>query len=274
MLPFVRHSINAVLRMRVGLFIPCYIDQFYPDVGLATVEVLEKAGVSVEYPEGQTCCGQPMTNTGCVDSATPLAKRFVEIFADFDYVVCPSGSCTSMVRHHYHDLLHDDPGYQKVQKSSFELCEFLHDVLGLRSWEGVFPYRVGIHQSCHGLRELRLEGCSEEMRLRPGKVKSFLQSLRGIELTQLTRPDECCGFGGTFAVAQEAISVMMGEDRLADHRQAGTDVLTATDMSCLMHLEGLIRRQKMPLAVMHIAEILAGRKPKQPFAPAAISTAR
>lgn len=258
--------------MRVGLFVPCYIDQFYPDVGLATVEILEKQGITVEFPVEQTCCGQPMSNTGCADAAKPLAKRFVEIFADYDYVVSPSGSCTSMVRHHYHDLLAHDAAYEKVQKSSFELCEFLHDILGLTSWDGEFPYRVGVHQSCHGLRELRLEGSSEEMLKRPGKVRGLLQSLRGIQLSELTRPDECCGFGGTFAVAQEAVSVMMGEDRLADHRKAGTDVLTATDMSCLMHLEGLVRRQKMPIAIMHVAEILAGRKPTRPHSPAPLKS--
>jgi L-lactate dehydrogenase complex protein LldE len=255
--------------MRVGLFIPCYVDQFYPDVGLATLEILEKQGLTVEFPDAQTCCGQPMSNTGCVAAAVPLAERFVEIFADYDYVVCPSGSCTSMVRHHYKEMLAGNAGYEKVKKSSFELCEFLHDVLGLTQWDGEFPYRVGLHQSCHGLRELRLDGCSEEMRERPSKVRGFLQSLRGIELTKLSRADECCGFGGTFAVAQEAVSVMMGDDRLADHLQAGTSVLTATDMSCLMHLEGLIRRQKLPIAVMHIAEILAGRKPVRAHTPAA-----
>ncbi|MEY4566549.1 MAG: Lactate utilization protein [Planctomycetota bacterium] len=259
--------------MRVGLFIPCYVDQFYPDVGMATVEVLEKLNLEVDFPAEQTCCGQPMLNTGCTSAAVPLAKRFVEIFAEYDYVVCPSGSCTSMVRNHFHELLHDDPGYLKLQKKSFELCEFLHDVLGLTRWEGEFPYRVGIHQSCHGLRELRLEGCSEEMRSRPQKVKGFLSGLTGIEFTQLKRPDECCGFGGTFAVAQEAISVMMGDDRLEDHQQAGTEVLTATDMSCLMHMEGIIRRNKIPMAVMHVAEILAGRKPTKPWKPSEIKPA-
>lgn len=269
---FPRLNTTSVHSMRVGLFIPCYIDQFYPDVGLATVDILEKQGLTVDFPAEQTCCGQPMSNTGCTDAARPLAKRFVEIFADYDYVVSPSGSCTAMVRHHYHDLLPHDAAYEKVQKNSFELCEFLHDVLGLRQWDGDFPYRVGIHQSCHGLRELRLEGSSEEMLTRPGKVRGFLQSLRGIQLSELSRADECCGFGGTFAVAQEAVSVMMGEDRLADHKQAGTDVLTATDMSCLMHLEGLVRRQKMPVAIMHVAEILAGRKPTRPHSPAPLKS--
>ena len=246
---------------RVGLFIPCYIDQLYPEVGIATVEILEKYGVDVDYPAGQTCCGQPMANTGCSEEVAPLARRFLELFRPYDYVVCPSGSCTAMIRQHYADYFPDPTEYRLLQKKTFELCEFLVDVLRVESVPGKFPYRVGLHQSCHGLRELRLGSCSEVVGTAFSKAQQLLSGLQGISFTQLKRADECCGFGGTFAVSEEAVSCMMGKDRIHDHEQGGTQVLTAGDMSCLMHLQGLLRRDRKPMAVMHIAEILAGRQP-------------
>jgi L-lactate dehydrogenase complex protein LldE len=245
----------------VALFIPCYIDQIYPQVGMATAELLERCGVTFEFPEAQTCCGQPMANTGCRNEARPLAEKFLQVFSPFEYVVAPSGSCVAMVRHHYEDYFRDTPqydAYQLLKRRTFELSEFLTDVVQVKKLGGKFPYRVGLHQSCHGLRELRLGSSSEVMGETFNKAKSLLSLLDGIEFTQLQRPDECCGFGGTFAVAEEAVSCMMGEDRIHDHEQAGTQVLTANDMSCLMHLEGLIRRKKKPIRVMHLAEILAG----------------
>lgn len=245
---------------QVGLFIPCYIDQFYPEVGLATVDLLERFGCTVDYPEGQTCCGQPMANTGCVDQTRPLAEQFLEVFGSYEYVVCPSGSCTAMVRHHYEEYFHDNSAYEALRGKVFELTEFLIDVLKVERIEGEFPFRVGLHQSCHGLRELRLASSSEVVGPAFNKSRQLLETMRGIELVTLTRPDECCGFGGTFAVNEEAVSCMMGLDRLHDHTQAGTQVLTANDMSCLMHLQGLISRRKMPIRVMHVAEILAGRQ--------------
>ncbi len=142
--------------MRIGLFIPCYVDQFYPNVGMATVDVLERYGrskspdLTIDFPEAQTCCGQPMANVGCVKEAEPLAKRFLEIFKDYDYVVCPSGSCTAMVRHHYEDYLAGQPGFEELKSKTFELCEFLHDVLQVDHIEGQFPHQVGLHNSCHG----------------------------------------------------------------------------------------------------------------------------
>jgi L-lactate dehydrogenase complex protein LldE len=243
----------------VGLFIPCYVDQLYPHVGMATVELLEKCGVNVEFPTAQTCCGQPMANTGCTEQARPLAEKFLQVFAPYEYVVAPSGSCVAMVRHHYEEYFHGRPEYEALRKKTFELTEFLTDVLKVGKIEGRFPYRVGLHQSCHGLRELRLASSSEIVGKSFGKAEQLLKGLEGIELVSLARPDECCGFGGTFAVNEEAVSCMMGEDRIHEHEQAGTQVLTANDMSCLMHLEGLIRRQQKPIRVMHIAEILAGR---------------
>lgn len=243
---------------KVGLFIPCYVDQLFPQVGMATVELLEENGFTVEFPTEQTCCGQPMANTGCTEQTRPLAERFLEIFGKYEYVVAPSGSCVAMVRCHYDEYLAGRPGFEELKAKTYELTEFLVDVAGVKRIDRRFPYRVGLHQSCHGLRELRLGSSSERVVAPYGKSQQLLSLLDGLQLVQLERPDECCGFGGTFAVAEEAVSCMMGDDRIHDHETAGAEVLTAGDMSCLMHLEGLIRRQHKPLRVMHIAEILAG----------------
>jgi L-lactate dehydrogenase complex protein LldE len=225
---------------------------------MATVRVLERAGVQVDFPEDQTCCGQPMANAGCASDAAPLAEKFLRVFGGYEYVVAPSGSCVSMVRNHYGPFLGGRPEFERLRPRVYELCEFLHDVLGLKKVEGRFPRKVGLHRACHGLRELRL-GASSELRIQPfDKVRTLLGSLEGIELVELARPDECCGFGGTFAVAEEAVSCMMGRDRVADHERAGAEVIASTDVSCLMHLGGLLRRDRRPLQVMHVAELLAG----------------
>lgn len=244
--------------MRVGLFIPCYIDQLYPRVGIATLRLLEHFHAGrVEFPPSQICCGQPMANSGCMADARPAAERFVATFRDYDYVVAPSGSCVAMVRHHYHGLVSDEAALAKLQAKTFELCEFLTDVLQVEPPAGHFPRRVGLHQSCHGLRELRL-GSDSELNVPPfNKSERLLSRLDGIEFATLERPDECCGFGGSFAVYEEGVSCMMGRDRIADHLRAEADVLTAGDMSCLMHLDGLIRRDRRPLRVLHISELLA-----------------
>ena len=234
-------------HMDVALFVPCYVDQLTPQVGLATVELLERLGVIVHYPEAQTCCGQPMANAGCADPL--LEKRFLEIFAPYEYVVCPSGSCTSMVRNHY---VADSP----VRRRVYELTEFIVDVLK-RPLPGRYPHKVGLHKSCHGLRELRLGSGSERRVPAFDKARSLLEPLEGITLVQLERPDECCGFGGTFAVAEEAISCAMGKSRIADHEQAGAEVIVAGDQSCLLQLQGLLSRAGNPLHTLHIAEVLA-----------------
>ncbi len=247
--------------MRVALFVPCYVDQLWPGAALSALRVLEAHGVEVTFPEEQTCCGQPMANAGCAEDAAPLARRFLEVFGGYEAVVCPSGSCTSMVRNHYAAFLAGRPGFDALRKGTYELCEFLVDVLGVKGAAGRFPHRVALHQSCHGLRELGLGVPSESMRPRVNKVDGLLRSLEGIELVPLARPDECCGFGGTFAVAEEAVSALMGKDRLADHEKAGAEIVTGTDVSCLMHLEGLARRDGRPLRFMHVAEVLAEALP-------------
>lgn len=246
--------------MSVALFVPCYVDQLYPDVAIATLELLERLGVDVVYPDGQTCCGQPMANTGCVDDTQPVAKRFVEIFADYDTIVCPSGSCTAMVREHYdHFFAEDDKAFEHVRSRTFELCEYLHDELKVSQLDVHFPHRVSLHQSCHGLRELRLAQSSESMTPREDKIRNVLNLVHDIEWCEPARRDDCCGFGGTFAVNEADVSAEMGRARIADHISTGSEVLASADMSCLMHLQGLIRREKRPIQVMHVAQILVGR---------------
>jgi L-lactate dehydrogenase complex protein LldE len=246
--------------MSVALFVPCYVDQMYPDVAIATLELLERLGVDVTFPPGQTCCGQPMANTGCNDEAAPVARRWVELFADYDAIVCPSGSCTAMVRHHYAEYFaDDDPAYQQVQSRTFELCEYLHDELKITNLDSHFPHRVSLHQSCHGLRELRLGASSESMQPRENKVRNVMNLVAGIQWVSPARTDECCGFGGTFSVNEADVSAAMGRDRIADHVQAGSEVIASADMSCLMHLQGLIRREKNKISVMHVAQIMMGR---------------
>lgn len=245
-------------KPRVGLFIPCYIDQLFPQIGLATLHILKQCGLDVHFPVEQTCCGQPMANTGCTGETKPLAFKFLQIFQPYDLVVGPSASCVAMVKLHYEEYLDGVPGFEDLKSKTFDLVEFLTDVAKVERIEGRFPHKVGLHNSCHGLRELRLGKSSELVQITFSKARRLLELLDGIQLTTLQRPDECCGFGGTFAVAEEAVSCMMGQDRVHDHEQAGTEVLTAGDMSCLMHLDGLIRRDKKPIRVMHIAEILAG----------------
>lgn len=241
--------------MHVGLFIPCYIDQFYPRVAIATLEILEKFDMNVHYPLNQTCCGQPLANSGFESASVKTYELFVKNFYQYDYVVAPSASCVHHVRDHF-DIIEQTNIITKVRNNVFELCEFLVKIMQIDKIEASFPYKVGLHKSCHGLRALRLEKSSEIIEEDYSVVKSLLCKVNGLELTTPDKADECCGFGGTFAIKEEAVSVKMGIDRLRDHIINGTQVITATDMSCLMHLEGIIRRRKLPIQVKHIAEIL------------------
>ena len=241
--------------MKVGLFIPCYINQLYPQVGIATLELLEKLGVDVYYPKGQTCCGQPLGNSGYEEDSKGACQVFVENFKEYDYIVGPSGSCIYHVKHHF-DILEQTPAVKKVRNNAYELCEFIVKILGRTDIGASFPYKVGLHKSCHGLRGLKLGSCSETMDAYYSTEEVLLNQVEGLELMSLKRKDECCGFGGTFAVFEEAISVKMGKDRIQDHLDSDVQVITGADHSCLMHLEGLINRNKQPLKVMHIAEIL------------------
>lgn len=245
--------------MKVGLFIPCFMNELYPKSCMATLKLLENVGLDVEYPMNQTCCGQPMANSGCSKDMKELAYQFVENFKSYDYIVAPSGSCVTMVKEHYEPFFEDDnPDYNKVKTSIYEVCEFLHDIIKIDSLDISFPYKVGVHNSCHGHRALGLGSPSELNIPANNKLKNLLNLIPDIEIVELKRDDECCGFGGTFCVSEEDISVAMGKDRINDHLNANAQIITGADMSCLMHMEGLINRQKQPIKVMHITEILAG----------------
>lgn len=237
--------------MKIGLFIPCYIDQFYPQVGIASLNILEKLGHEVEYPEGQTCCGQPMANAGYASITSGLDRLFEANFSSYDAVVSPSGSC--VLHLHEHSQVNEN-----LKPKVWELCEFLDQHHKPEELFPSFPHRVALHQSCHGLRGLRLAKSSEIVAEPFSIVENWLKQVEGLEIVKLNRADECCGFGGTFAVNEEAVSVCMGNDRLKDFINQKAEVVTATDMSCLMHLEGLANRQKLPLKFMHVAEILGG----------------
>lgn len=241
--------------MNVALFIPCYIDQFYPQVGIATLQLLEKLGVNVSFPLNQTCCGQPMANSGFAALSGQCDKNFVNNFADADYIVSPSGSCVLHVKEH----LHDDnrkAAAEKIRNNVYELSEFLVDVLKVQNIKASFPHKVGFHASCHGQRGLHLSSMSELVAPTFSKPAQLLQQVKGLELLQATRPDECCGFGGTFCVFEEAVSVKMGKDRVADHAQNEVEYITGGDVSCLMHLEGILKRQGSKVKTIHLAEIL------------------
>lgn len=243
--------------MKVGLFIPCYIDQFFPEVGIATLELLEKNDCEVVFPEGQTCCGQPMANSGMEQEGKRLYNNMAEAFKNCDYIVAPSPSCVHHIREHY-DIVEQNESIIHLREKIYDIVEFLIDFLKIDRLEARFPHRVGLHQSCHGLRGLHLGKPSELMEDIPSKWNALLKMVEGIELTDLHRPDECCGFGGTFAVVEEAVSVKMGKDRLKDHQDNNVEVLTSGDMSCLMHLQGIAKRQKSGPRIMHIVNILNG----------------
>jgi L-lactate dehydrogenase complex protein LldE len=241
--------------MNVGLFIPCYIDQFYPNVGIATLQLLEKLGCNVGFPLNQTCCGQPMANSGFASLSKSCDKNFVSNFRGFDYIVGPSGSCVLHLKEHLHDEQH--PGEaEHIRKHVYELTEFLVDVLKVEKLNASFPYKVGLHNSCHGQRGLHLSSMSERNLPAFSKPQQLLNMVQGLELKMSSRPDECCGFGGTFCVFEEAVSVKMGKDRLADHANNDVQYITGGDTSCLMHLEGILKRNGSKVKTIHIAEIL------------------
>ncbi len=241
--------------MKVALFIPCYIDQFYPQVGIATLELLERFGCDVHFPLEQTCCGQPMANSGFESLTGSCNKLFVKNFSGYDYIVSPSGSCTLHIKDHLHTEAHL-PEETHIRQHIYELTEFMVDVLKVDALNARFPYKVGIHQSCHGQRGLHLSQMTELNAKPYSKPGKLLNMVKDIELVQLDRPDECCGFGGTFCVTEEAVSAKMGKDRVADHIRHQADYITAADMSCLMHMEGILKRQQSRTRIIHIAEIL------------------
>lgn len=241
--------------MRIGLFIPCYIDQFYPQVGIATLQLLEKLDCEVGFPLNQTCCGQPMANSGFASLARGCDKNFVHNFKGFDYIVAPSGSCVLHVKEHLANReTPEESAY--IRNHIYELTAFLTDVLQVNSIAASFPYKVGLHNSCHGQRGLHLSSMSELVAPSFSKPAHLLGMVKGLQLSTPVRSDECCGFGGTFCVFEEAVSVKMGKDRIKEHEINDVDYITGGDVSCLMHLEGILKRKGSHVKTIHIAEIL------------------
>jgi L-lactate dehydrogenase complex protein LldE len=243
--------------MRVALLVTCVNDALFPGTGRAVVDVLSRVGVEVDFPMGQTCCGQPMVNTGYLDDAVPVVRTFVRAFEGYDAVVTPSGSCAGSVRHQ-HRLVADraaesglDVGLVEavagLAPRVHELSEFLVDVLGVTDVGAWFPHRVTYHPTCHSLRLL---GVGD-------RPRRLLEAVRGLTLVDLPGAEECCGFGGTFALKNADVSVAMGADKVEHVRETGAEVLVAGDSSCLMHLGGLLGRERSGVRVMHLAEVLA-----------------
>jgi len=246
--------------MKVALFVPCYVDAFFPEVGIATLELLERLGVEVEYPLDQTCCGQPMGNSGCRDDAAATEALFVRNFAGYEYIVSPSGSCTHHVRDHLTSI-EQTPAVRDVRARAFELVEFIHDVLEVREFPWAeFPHAVGLHNGCASLRALRTARISEVDEPFFSKPLDLLRGVRGIRFVSPQRPDECCGFGGTFSVFEEPVSAKMGYDKVLDHEHAGAEYIVSADMSCVMHQKGCAERLGSPIKFIHVAQILNGAR--------------
>ncbi|GHT58171.1 glycolate oxidase [Bacteroidia bacterium] len=243
--------------MKVGLFIPCYVNAIYPEVGVATYKLLCSLGIETDYPINQTCCGQPMANAGFERDTVSLAEHFDEIFAQYDYVVAPSASCVAFVKENYPRLLKPSEHLCLTSGKIYDICEFLHDILKVAQLPGKFPHKVSVHNSCHGVRELHLSSASELTVPRYSKLKNLLSLVEGIEVFEPQKVDECCGFGGMFSIEEPAVSVCMGQDKLKNHIATGAEYITGADSSCLMHLQGIVQREKLPIQFIHIVQILA-----------------
>ncbi len=241
--------------MTVGLFIPCYIDQLYPSAGIASLQLLEKLGCEVVFPLQQTCCGQPMANSGFAGLSKGCSRNFIMNFSKCDHIVAPSGSCVLHIREHLEDEKYTSEATH-IRENIFELTEYLTDILQVEKIDASFPYVVGLHTGCHGQRGLQLSSMSELAVPAFSKPEKLLSMVRGLQLRKPERPDECCGFGGTFCVFEEAVSVKMGKDRVSEHMANEVEYITSADISCLMHMEGILKRQKKMVKTIHIAEIL------------------
>lgn len=242
--------------MKIGLFVPCYVNALFPEVGVATYKLLKHLDVDVDYPLHQTCCGQPMANAGFETKAVPLAERFEEIFKGYDYVVAPSASCAAYVKLNYPRLL-EGKHFCLSSDKIMDVCEFLHDIIKVKSLPGKFPHKVSLHNSCHGVRELNLSSASELNIPGYSKIKDLLQLVEGITVYEPDHVDECCGFGGMFSVEESAVSVRMGTDKINNHIATGAEYITGPDSSCLMHMQGIARRTDRDIKFIHVVEILA-----------------
>lgn len=238
------------ILMLVSLFVPCFVDQLMPGVAVDTVTLLRRIGYDVEFLPEQTCCGQPAFNSGYWNDARPCAERFLRVFKNAEVIVCPSGSCTTMVRAFYPELLESTSFHDEavaLGKRTFELSEFLVKVAGVTDVGATFPHTVTYHASCHGLRELGLHD---------GPLQ-LLRKVKGLKLVDMLQSEECCGFGGTFSAKFESISVAMGEAKSESVAATGAEFVTAIDSSCLMHLQGILSKKRSQVRTIHLASILA-----------------
>jgi L-lactate dehydrogenase complex protein LldE len=253
-------SVTPGAALKVALFATCINDVMQPSTPRAVVRLLRRLGVEVDFPPEQTCCGQPFTNTGYADEALPAVRSFVRAFEGYDAVVAPSGSCVGSVRHQHAGLAKrsGDSGLLRdvtdLAPRVHDLSEFLVDVLGVTDVGAYFPHRVTYHPTCHSLRMLRVGD----------RPLQLLRAVRGIDLVELPAADQCCGFGGTFAMKNADTSVAMGSDKVQHVRETGAEVLVAGDNSCLTHIGGLLSRQRSGVRVMHLAEILATTEEDDP----------
>jgi L-lactate dehydrogenase complex protein LldE len=241
---------NGQPMQTITLFIPCFVDQLNPEVGIDMARVLRRIGYAVSFPEAQTCCAQPAFNSGYWHQARPVAERFVRIFRDADAIVCPSGSCTTMVRNFYPELLAGTPMLAEAKSLAarvYECCEFLIKIAKVSDVSASFPHRVTYHDACHALRELDLKQ----------EPRELLRHVRGLEVVEMPYCEECCGFGGTFATKFPMISSAMGETKSINVEASGAEYITSTDPSCLMHIDGILRLRKSSARTIHIASILA-----------------
>jgi L-lactate dehydrogenase complex protein LldE len=236
--------------MTVSIFIPCFIDQLYPQVGFSMVKVLERAGCTVKYNTNQTCCGQPAFNAGFWGEAREVCSKFINDFADAEYIVSPSASCIGFVRNYYPKLLENSSLHNDVKQlkdKSFEFVEFMIKVLNIDDVGATFNATATYHDSCAGLREVGIKS----------EPRQLLSKVKGLELVEMNDVETCCGFGGTFAVKFEPISIAMADQKATNASDTKAEYIISTDMSCLMHLDGYIKNAGYPLKTIHIADVLA-----------------
>ena len=239
--------------MTVDIFIPCFIDQFFPETGMNMVKVLKKAGCNVSYNPNQTCCGQPAFNSGYWQEAKEVGQKFIKDFSTGRYIVAPSGSCVGFVRNYYTELFENSSlhnPYKEIQGKLFEFTEFLTHVLKQTNFGATFPGKATYHDACGALRECKIKE----------SPRALLKNVKGLELVEMNESETCCGFGGTFAVKFEPISIGMAEQKVDNAIASGAEYLISTDLSCLMHLDGYIKKYNKPIKIMHIADVLASEK--------------
>jgi L-lactate dehydrogenase complex protein LldE len=229
------------------LFVTCLVDLVRPQIGFAAVKLLEQSGCNVVVPQTQTCCGQPAWNAGADKDARAIAEQVIAAFSEFDYVVAPSGSCAGMIKRHYPEVLSNDPRALALAAKTYELTSFLINVRGMKSVAAKCEARACYHDSCSGLRELRVRD----------QPRQLLASVEGLSVSELTDRDVCCGFGGLFSVKYPEISERMADDKIADAAATGAEILIGGDLGCLLHLEGRMQRQGKTMRVRHVAEVLA-----------------